>query len=308
MAKTLLGATILLLVLYAADTLSTNSPEVTTDWAGAIKEAMDQRDSFLDSIRTIHKTWTMDNIMRSLPILKELPSKFKNFHEVDFTTVKKHNDPIALKFFRLIDAKYANIQVRDLFRHPSHEINYRETGLGFMLAKFKSTYDKECLYQLISPPNQRDIQMPLEKMCARIKKPSPDFASITKICVDFNTCVELSSSENENKIENACTSKKKCDIKKAVPKFAALLWYKISNYLARIICGKYKKNERKLEYKNIKKDLKHFISYMTVVGWDNFVKHGVSIGASSKLAKLKKLMKLVDKRKQLMRLEKRGCI
>ena len=228
-------------------------------------KALDQRDSFLDSVRKINKEHTIKNIKASLPILQELPSKFKNFHKTDFTTVKKHNDPTAHKFFRMIDQKYIKLEVRDLFRPPALEVEYRRKGVGFMLAKFKSSYDMKCIYQLISPPTKpRDIPIPLKQMCAGLKTPNSDYAPITKICLDFNTCV--ASKKNGIVVPDACTSYKKCDVVpkcgvavpkcavavpkcavpkcdvvpkcgEAVPKCGALLWYKISNYLAQIMCG-----------------------------------------------------------------------
>ena len=237
MAKIVLGVTsILYAVAILSITIASSPGPTQADWPSTIMKALDQRDSLLDSVRKINKEHTIKNIKESLPILQELPSKFKNFHKTDFTTVKKHNDPTAHKFFRMIDQKYIKLEVRDLFRPPALEVEYRRKGVGFMLAKFKSSYDMKCIYQLISPPTKpRDIQIPLKQMCAGLKTPNSDYAPITKICLDFNTCV--ASKKNGIVVPDACTSYKKCDVVKAVPKCGALLWYKISNYLAQIMCG-----------------------------------------------------------------------
>ena len=307
MAKLVLEVTFHLLVFYAAGILGitphdtpTSSPVPSPgNWPSAIMEVLEQRDSFLDAVRMIKKEHTMTKIKESLPILKALPSLFENFHKIDFTVVKEYNDPTTHKLFRMIDQEYTKIQVRDLYRPRSLETDYTRSGLGFLLAKFKNTYDTGCLYQLISPPTKpRQIQMPLEKMCDGVKSPNSDYAPISNVCIDFNTCVRSASTDTGPAVPDACTSENKCDITKAVPKFGTMIWYKISNYLAQIICGTIKKEDRILAYQNIQRDVRHLMSYMMNTDWDDFFANAVKLGGFSKLPRL---MKMVDKRKEFMR-------
>ncbi|XP_028406176.1 uncharacterized protein LOC114528698 [Dendronephthya gigantea] len=295
-----------------APTLAPTTPP-GPEWPAAIREALEHRDSFLEAIRTIKDDHTVANVRASIPKLEALLSAFESFHEVDFKTAQAHDDEETRKLFRKISEKFTKIQVRDLYRPLSLEKDYQRTGLGYALGKFKNIYDIDCLYKLISPPKApREIRLPLDKMCVGMKAPNSDYAPISTICRDFNTCVQ---SEDDD-TSDACTSGNKCDIPKAVPKFAALLWYKISNYLVQVICGTFSEDDdrlsarrhsqrddddeedvRKIAYQNMQRDLKHVMSYMMNTDWDNFFSSFVSSGGFSTLPRL---MELVGERREFM--------
>ena len=317
MAKLILSVTIHIVVLYAGGLLGaprpttpehtraptlppvpTEAPYAGPDWPTAIREALEHRDSYLESIRTIKDAHTAKNIKASVLLLQPVPSMLVDFHKTNFKEVKPHDDPAAHKLFRKIDQIFTKIQVRDLYRRPAFENDYRRTGLGFVLAKFKSTFDMGCLYKLISPPaTPRDIEIPLQKICAGLIVPNTDYAPIDDICTDFDTCVPSDSGDDD-----ACASDNKCDLIKAVPKFAALVWYKISNYLAQIICGTFNDNEedRTLAYENIQRDVRHVMSYMMNTEWDDFFSNAVKSGGFTTLPRL---MELVGERKDYLRFE-----
>ncbi len=314
MAKLILSVTIHIVVLYAAGMLGaprpttpdadptlppvpTEAPYAGTDWPTAIREALEHRDSYLESIRKIKGARTAENIKASVLLLQPVPSMLVDFHKTNFAEVKPHDDPAARKLFTKIDQTFTKIQVRDLYRRAVFENDYRRTGLGFVLAKFKNTFDMGCLYKLISPPaTPRDIEIPLQKICAGLTVPNTDYAPINEICTDFNTCVQSDSGDD------ACASDKKCDLIKAVPKFAALVWYKISNYLAQVICGTFNGNEkdRTLAYENVQRDVRHVMSYMMNTEWDDFFSNAVKSGGFTTLPKL---MELVGERKDYLRFQ-----
>ncbi len=316
MAKLILSVTIHIVVLYAAGLLGaprpttpeptraptlppvpTEAPYAGPDWPTAIREALEHRDSYLESIRTIKDAHTTENIRASVLLLQPVPSMLVDFHKTNFKEVKPHDDPAARNLFRKIDQIFTKIQVRDLYRSPAFENDYRRTGLGFVLAKFKNIFDMGCLYKLISPPaTPRDIEIPLQKICAGLTVPNTDYAPIDDICTDFDTCVPSDSGDD------ACASDNKCDLIKALPKFAALIWYKISNYLAQVICGTFndKEEDRTLAYENIQRDVRHVMSYMMNTEWDDFFRNAVQSGGFTTLPRL---MELVGERKDYMRFE-----
>lgn len=288
------------------------TPPPGPEWPRAIREALEHRDSFLEAIRTIKDDHTEANVRASIPKLEALLTAFETFHEVEFKTIQAHDDEETLKLFRMIDRKFTKIQVGDLYRPLSLEKDYQRTGLGYALGIFKNIYDTDCLYKMFTPPTApRDVRLTLDKMCVGLKTPNTDYAPISRICRDFDTCVQ----SDDDDTSDACTTKNECDIPKAVPKFAALLWYKISNYLAQVICGTFNTDDgslvhrniqrdeeedvRKLAYQNIQRDLKHTMSYMMDTNWNDFFSSFTSSGGFSTLSML---MELVGERKEYMRL------
>lgn len=143
------------------------------------------------------------------------------------------------------------------------------------------------------PRKDVKIKLPLKTMCRGLKLANHDetYASITNVCENFKKCVKTSS-------DNACTKESKCHVRKAIPRFGALIWYKVSDYLANVICSTYGDGVQAKAYAAIGRDLKNFEAYVSTLGWDDFFEEAVDGGG---FATLEKFMDIVKKRANLTR-------
>lgn len=279
---------------------SANNPE----WPNAITRALKERDKFVPQLKSILQNANIENMKSIIPFLEQLPSTFDNLHFVNFSVVKDDKDASVIEFFRSIPEKSL---VHDLYPFAPFKAEYETTGLGYILSQFKHKYDRRCLFNIISStvPAKSEVKPPIDEICAPHKKKTREnhaSIGIDSVCQNFETCVKQ---PNGSYIEEACTKENKCDVTKALPKFGALLWYKISNYIADIICGTFVNEKSRLrEYENIQQVRTHFMAYISTIGWESFFREAVSKKA---YGKLDVAMELVEKRKDLMKFTSVAC-
>lgn len=114
----------------------------SSDWPLTIMRAVEKRDKFLKPLRVATKATKTEDILKLIPALVELSTRFKTFHNVDFTKVRQPKNANALKLFKEISDSYTKIPIRDLSTQTTYAKEYMTIGFGAILSKFKHHHDK----------------------------------------------------------------------------------------------------------------------------------------------------------------------
>jgi hypothetical protein len=169
--------------------------------------------------------------------LVEFSSRLEGIDNLDVSALEQDNNLIK----NPLDQPQVLIAAQ-LFQSENQESHYATRGLGYMLKTFKGYHDFRCIQSLYSPPQPyKGFDLPLDPMCSIVKE---DLSleekytySTEKICMNINQSsgeqTPYSYGDSDGTITaGACTDDNKCDMIKALPMMAALLWYKASAFIA----------------------------------------------------------------------------
>lgn len=211
--------------------------------------------------------------------------------------------------------------VKTLFRSNTLESHYKERGLGFILKTFRGYHSLRCIQAIISGQKLGEgYDIPIEAMCSRLKEDiieetTDHVLSTAKICQSVKQCsgsttpFPYGDNTDGTDIKVACTEDNKCDVGKALPLMSALLWYKISDFMARSLCHnslpEFKKSSLTTKYEEIKTMATLMVSYTSTLHWNGFFREAASQRA---YFNLEIAMSLINKRITSMEFTSLACI
>ena len=211
--------------------------------------------------------------------------------------------------------------VKTLFRSNTLESHYKERGLGFMLKTFRGYHSLRCIQAIISGQKLGEgYDIPIEAICSRLKEDiieetTDHVLSTAKICQSVKQCsgsttpFPYGDNTDGTDIKVACTEDNKCDVGKALPLMSALLWYKISDFMARSLCHnslpEFKKSSLTTKYEEIKTMATLMVSYTSTLHWNGFFREAASQRA---YFNLEIAMSLINKRITSMEFTSLACI
>lgn len=231
--------TILILVIF----FGVNATERDPKWAKKLQDVLQARDSYIEKLDKVKNEPNAQNVEGLLDVLGKVSAQLTGIDNLDLSTVEtdrtllqgilqQPEEPIVTKFFQSKNLK----------------ANYDKRGLGFILRTLRAHYDYRCITTLLSPPPSKpvDSTIPVDAMCSPVKedlaKQDHFIFSTDKICSNIKQCAGAQTphpygdSDGTN-TKDACTKDNLCDVAKAVPMMGALLWYKISAFIAKSFCS-----------------------------------------------------------------------
>ena len=273
-------------------------------WAKKLQEVLQARDSFIEKLDKVKKEPNAANSEELIDALGKVSSQLTEIDNLDLSTVEE--DRTLLK--GLINQPEEPI-VTKFFQSKIIKEHYDKRGLGFILRTLRAHYDYRCIAILLSPPSSQpaDQSIPVDAMCARVKedlgKQDNLIFSTDKICKNVKQCTGAQTPHPYGDLEGtsakeACAKENRCDVAKALPMMGALLWYKISDFIAKSFCsntiGRPDKTELKTNLGEIDRMANLIMAYGSTFQWDDFFRGAVKVNAFSNLDNA---MSLVEGRK-----------
>ncbi|KAJ7382193.1 hypothetical protein OS493_036524 [Desmophyllum pertusum] len=284
-------------------------------WAKRLHDVLQARDSYVEKLDNVKKDTTAQNIEEFIAILEQVSSQLTGIDNLDLSTVEidrtliqglinQPEEPIVTKFFQSKNLKD----------------NYNKRGLGFILRTLRAHYDYGCINKLLSPPQTQPAvaTIPIDTMCSRVSedlgKQDNFIFSTDKICSNTKQCSGQQTPHpygdtDGTNVQDACKEDNRCDIGKALPKMGALLWYKISAFIARSFCsnslGRSEKSALKTDLEEIEGMTNLILAYGSTLYWNDFFQKAVEVSAFSNLANA---MALVEERKNAIGFVSLACI
>ncbi|XP_078374111.1 uncharacterized protein LOC144657630 [Oculina patagonica] len=284
-------------------------------WAKKLQDALQARDSFVEKLDKVKKEPNAQNVENLITILEKVSSQLTGIDNLDLAAVE--NDRKLLK--ALIDQPEEPI-VTKFFQSKNLKANYEKRGLGFMLRTLRAHYDQRCIATLFSPPTPIPIDdtIPVTAMCSRVKEDlgkqdNPIFTT-EKICNNVKQCTGAQTpypygDSDGTSTKDACTKDNHCDVEKGLPMMGALLWYKISAFIAKSFCsnslGRPEKSALKTNLEEIERMASLTIAYGSTFYWGDFFRKAEKENAFSNLDSA---MSLVEERKNAIGHVSIACI
>ena len=307
--KTLIAT---LLVIYVGTNAKIRDPK----WAKKLNEVLQVRDSYIGKLENLAKVTTAKNVEEFIAVMEKVSSRLTGVDNLNLAGVEK--DRAMLK--QLIDQP-EEPKVTKFFRSKNLSTSYAERGLGFILRTLRAHYDYQCIKILLSPPQSKpaDGPIPINIMCSRVKedlgKQNRHIFSTDKICKNVKQCAGAKTphpygDSSGTSAKDACKPDNGCDVAKALPMMGALLWYKISNFIAQSFCSNSLtrpglKSALKTDLKEIDKMADLIMAYASTFYWKGFFREAVQKRAYSNLANA---MSIVKKREKSMGFVSLACI
>lgn len=161
-------------------------------------QAMDRVIQEVDGLQYKNTELKEDHVKHLIDVLETLLGELEGFERLD-TSVKR------IQASSMTD-QVMKPKVDRLYPSDDLKDHYE---LGSMLGKLRRTKD-------------------LDSMCRGVQKISYEFTT-KAICLDVGKCSEQNV---------ACTADKQCDVRKAIPKMVAVLWYKAGAFLSNGLCSR----------------------------------------------------------------------
>lgn len=308
----ILVALAFLLLASATDTGANGDSK----WAKKLLDVIKARDAMMKPFISLSEEITTPNMENVIATLQKVSSQINGLDNLNINTVEK--EPTLVK--KLFD-QAEEPMVKTLFRSNTLESHYKQRGLGFMLKTFRGYHSLRCIQAIISGQKLGEgYDIPIEAMCSRLKEDiieetTDHVLSTAKICQSVKQCsgsttpFPYGDNTDGTDIKVACTEDNKCDVGKALPLMSALLWYKISNFMARSLCHnslpEFKKSSLTTKYEEIKTMATLMVSYTSTLHWNGFFREAASQRAYSNL---ETAMSLINKRITSMEFTSLACI
>ena len=308
----ILVALAFLLLASATDTGANGDSQ----WAKKLLDVIKARDAMMKPFISLSEEITTPNMENVIATLQKVSSQINGLDDLNINTVEK--EPTLVK--KLFDQPEEPM-VKTLFRSNTLESHYKERGLGFMLKTFRGYHSLRCIQAIISGQKLGEgYDIPIEAMCSRLKEDiieetTDHVLSTAKICQSVKQCsgstmpFPYGDNTDGTDIKVACTEDNKCDVGKALPLMSALLWYKISDFMARSLCHnslpEFKKSSLTTKYEEIKTMATLMVSYTSTLHWNGFFREAASQRAYSNL---ETAMSLINKRITSMEFTSLACI
>lgn len=308
----ILVALAFLLLASATDTGANGDSQ----WAKKLLDVIKARDAMMKPFISLSEEITTPNMENVIATLQRVSSQINGLDNLNINTVEK--EPTLVK--KLFDQPEEPM-VKTLFRSNTLESHYKERGLGFMLKTFRGYHSLRCIQAIISGQKLGEgYDIPIEAMCSRLKEDiieetTDHVLSTAKICQSVKQCsgsttpFPYGDNTDGTDIKVACTEDNKCDVGKALPLMSALLWYKISDFMARSLCHnslpEFKKSSLTTKYEEIKTMATLMVSYTSTLHWNGFFREAASQRAYSNL---ETAMSLINKRITSMEFTSLACI
>ena len=308
----ILVALAFLLLASATDTGANGDSQ----WAKKLLDVIKARDAMMKPFISLSEEITTPDMENVIATLLKVSSQINGLDNLNINTVEK--EPTLVK--KLFDQPEEPM-VKTLFRSNTLESHYKERGLGFMLKTFRGYHSLRCIQAIISGQKLGEgYDIPIEAMCSRLKEDiieetTDHVLSTAKICQSVKQCsgsttpFPYGDNTDGTDIKVACTEDNKCDVGKALPLMSALLWYKISDFMARSLCHnslpEFKKSSLTTKYEEIKTMATLMVSYTSTLHWNGFFREAASQRAYSNL---ETAMSLINKRITSMEFTSLACI
>ena len=294
--------------------LGVRAKEKDKKWAKKLYEVLMARNSYFGKLEDVKKEITTKNVEDLIAVMTTVPAKLKGIDNLDVSTVetdrktlrelfKEPEEPIVTKFF---DSKKL-------------KTNYVRRGLGFILRTLRASYDYRCIKVLLSPPQKKptNLAIPMDTLCSRIKedlaKQDKFTFSTNKICNNIKQCTGAETpypygDKEGTNAKDACTEKDQCDVGKAIPMMGALLWYKISDFIAQSFCSNSLAQPEKAVLQTNLEEIENManliMAYASTFYWKDFFEKAVSVNAFSNL---ESAMSLVQERENSLGFVSLAC-
>ena len=302
--------TLILLIFFGV-----NATERDPKWAKKLQVVLQARDSYIEKLEMVKNEANAQNVEGLLKVLGKVSAQLTGIDNLDLSAVEKDRsllkgilqqpeEPIVTKFFQSKQLK----------------ANYDKRGLGFILRTLRAHYDYRCIITLLSPPQSKPVDriIPVDAMCSPIKKDLEKqgtfIFSTEKICSNIKQCAgaktphPYGNSDGTN-TKDACTKDNRCDVAKALPMMGALLWYKISAFIAKSFCsnslGRPEKSALTKNLKEIETMANLIMAYGSTFYWSDFFRKAAKEKAFSNLDKA---MSMVEERKNAISFVSLACI
>ena len=282
-------------------------------WAKKLVEALKARDSYICKLNNLKKETTAPNAEAFISMLENVSSRLTGIDNLNLKSVERNGELLQT----ILNQPEEPI-VTQFFRSKKLETDYAERGLGFIFKTLRAHYDYQCIQILLSPPQTTPNSIPTGTICSRINEdigsPNRFTFSTDKICKNVKQCSGAKTpypygDSNGTSAEDACTKGNKCDVAKALPMMGALLWYKISAFIAQSLCsnslGRLEKATLQTEFKEIERMAELMMAYSSIFLWKEFFNEAVRARAYSNLANA---MSLVKKREKAMGFVSLACV
>ena len=257
------------------------------------------------------------NIEKIIETLQKLPSKLAGLDSLDVTAIEQ-NRPLVKQLFDQLEEP----MVTPLFRSKTLESYYKDRGFGFMLRTFRGYHSYRCIQMLFSGAKPlKGYNIPINAMCSRLKQDiannnnNKHVLSTATICPNVKQCsgstkpFPYGDKTDGTDIKFACTDDDKCDVEKALPMMSALLWYKISDFIAHSLChnsqSEFTKSALTRKLDNIKTMSTLMMAYTSTLHWKDFFQRAAQTRA---YANLNQAMSLVNERTASIEFASFACI
>lgn len=294
--------------------------QLNTNWAQKLIEVTEVRDSFVGKLDDLAKLSTLENketvIEEFINLLEDVPSQLNGLNNLDIEKVD--NDRTTLQ--QLFNQPQEPL-VERFFRSKNLAAHYKERSLGFIIKTIKAYYDYECVRILMSPLQSKQVKpsIPVQAICSRVNedlgKSDRYTFSADKICKNIKRCSGITNQrpygdKEGTNVKEACKSEEdpKCDVSKALPMIGALLWYKISDFIAQSYCSNALRQPTKdalgTELTGISTMANLMMAYSSTFYWTEFFREAVEKRAYSNLPNA---MSLVAKREKSLGFVSLAC-
>ena len=285
------------LIIFLIICIGVEAQERDPKWAKKLNDVLQVRDSLIGKIETLKKRPLTDqNVEGFITFLENVSSQFNGIDNLDFTKVENNRKLLV----RLLNQP-KEPKVKKYFRSKNLTVNYTERGLGFVLKTLKGYYDYQCVQMVLSPPQTRVVErpVPFEAICTPVNEDLRRYHtsnfSIAKICINAEKCTGEKTphpfgDRTGTSTKNACKADNSCDVLNAIPMMGALLWYKISDFIARSFCSNSLtarpfKNALKTDLKEIDTMINLMIAYSSTLNWNTFFDRAIQKNAFSNLTR-----------------------
>ena len=305
-------------IVFLAILFGVKGTEKDPQWAKKLQEVLQARDESVPVFEKLKREGNAAQAEKLISILEQLPSHLEGIDKLNVSAIEEDRSLLGdLK--KLLDEPEIPV-VSKFFKSKSLQTNYRERGLGFILRTLRAHYDYRCIATLLSPSQgpPESVAIPIETMCSRVKedldKQDAYTFSTDKICKNVKLCSgsetphPYGDSDGTN-VQDACVDDNKCDVATAIPMMGALLWYKVSTFIARSFCSnslsRPDKSSLEADLKEIDRMGQLILAYSSTLYWDDFFRKAVEVRAFSSLPDA---MALVEERKNAMSYVSLTCI
>lgn len=277
-----------------------------TSWAQKLLDAIKARDSMIPNINAFVGGINDQSIKDLITTLETFPSQLEGLDNLTLTS-EEQDGALATEIRNQQD----NSLVTNRFSSSNLETHYKDRGFGFLLKTLKNA---------LSPSQSfTGSDLPLAQMCATVQedigKEDKYTFSTDKICRNVNSCAgrrtpyPYGDTEGTNTQEACAGDSNACDIPQAIPMMAALLWYKVSDFMAQAFCYNHLEEPQKsviqTEYKDIENMANLISAFTSTLDWRHFFDRAVQERAFSDLTSA---MTLVQGREKSFKFASLACL
>lgn len=295
----------MLMLVASVQTTTERNP----NWAQKLLDSVSARDSFIPYIDAFIQRIDTQSIKNLIDGLETFPSQLKGLDNLTFTSEEQSGE-LATAITDLPDNP--PVSIRNQFHSGNLESHYTTRGFGFILSTLKNA---------LSPSQPfTGSAMPLAQMCAKAQEDIGNQEKYTfsadKICRNVKQCSGTETPHPYNdeygtNVQEACTEESNaCNIEKAIPMMGALLWYKVSDYIAQSFCHNHLEEPEKsviqTEYGDVEKMASSISAYTSTLNfWPDFFDQ---VKNSRVYSNLPNAMNLVEEREKSFKFASLACL